>query len=57
MNKASGTDHEAVPCIASKQATKVSKEVQFESEISVFSIFLWMNYIVKSDPEEPSNIP
>ena len=39
MNKASGTDHEAVPCIASKQATNVSKEVQFESEISVFSIF------------------
>ena len=57
MNYASGTDHEAVPCIASKQATNVSKEVQFESEISVFSIFLWMNYIVKSDPEEPSNIP
>ena len=39
MNKASGTDHEAVPCIASKQATKVSKEVQFESEIQCSAFF------------------
>ena len=39
MNYASGTDRKAVPCISSKQATNVSKEVQFESEISVFSIF------------------